>query len=292
MLVIGLTIVAFGTSAPELAMNVVAAASGQTALAFGNVVGSNIANIGLVIGLCALMAPLVVSSRIIRLELPWLIAITVLFLILVWLPPGVAGHMGADRIDGIVLVLACIGISIQWYRIGRRDEQDGLSTESVLESEAQTVPFGDKPLLSWIALVGGLVLLIVGGKAAEQGAVSIATHLDINKVVIGLTIVAVATTLPEIITCVIASRRGHVDLAIGTVVGSNLFNIALVMGVTSLVKPIELPEDGWITLLAMLVFTVLLWPIARMKQAIGRVEGAVLLLLYIAVISWMVMRQM
>ena len=105
MLVIGLTIVAFGTSAPELAMNVVAAASGQTALAFGNVVGSNIANIGLVIGLCALMTPLVVSSRIIRLELPWLIVITALFLALVWLPPGVAGHMGTDRIDGIVLVL-------------------------------------------------------------------------------------------------------------------------------------------------------------------------------------------
>ena len=292
MLVIGLTIVAFGTSAPELAMNVVAAASGQTALAFGNVVGSNIANIGLVIGLCALMTPLVVSSRIIRLELPWLIVITALFLALVWLPPGVAGHMGTDRIDGIVLVLASIGISMQWYWVGRRDLRDGLSTESVLESETQTVPFGDKPLLSWVAMIGGLTLLVVGGKAAEQGAVSIATHLQINEVVIGLTIVAVATTLPEIITCVIASRRGHADLAIGTVVGSNLFNITLVMGITSLVKPIELPEDGWITLLAMLFFTLLLWPIARTKRAIGRIEGVALLLLYIAVISWMVMRQM
>jgi cation:H+ antiporter len=291
MLVIGLTIVAFGTSAPELALNVVAAASGETALAFGNVIGSNIANIGLVIGLCALVAPLAVNSRIIRLELPWLIVVTLVFMLLIWIPPDVAGHMGMGRIDGAAMVLATVLIALHWYRIGRRENQDGLSTESMQECKSQAVPLGNKPLLCWIALIGGLVLLVVGGKAAEQGAVSIATHLQIHEVVIGLTIVAIATTLPEIITCVIASRRGHADLAIGTVVGSNLFNLSLVMGITSLVKPVQLPPDGWMAILAMLFFTMLLWPLARSKRTVGRLEGALLLLLYIAIIGWTAFRQ-
>lgn len=281
-LVIGLTIVAFGTSAPELALNIVAAASGEVGLAFGNVVGSNTANIGLVIGLCALSAPLLVSSRIIRLELPWLMIVTTLFLLLTWLPPGVDGGPGYNQLDGILLVLAVVVIAIHWYRIGRREEGDSLTSEAAETDEVS----GRLARLPWLAVIAGLIMLVGGGKIAELGAVGIAERLGVDQVLIGLTIVAVATTLPEIATCMIAARKGQPDLAVGTVVGSNMFNIVLVMGFTSIVHPVPVPDTGgWWALGAMLVFTLLLWPLALTQRSIGRVEGCVLLLLYVAAIG-------
>ena len=290
-MVIGLTIVAFGTSAPELALNVMAAASGDTGLAFGNVVGSNIANIGLVIGLGALVAPLTVSSRIVRTELPWLIIITLLYILLTWLPPGVDGAAGTDRIDGILLLVGAVLISLQWYRLGRRQQGDQLSTESMQDADDAGEPSGSSLGIAWLALIGGILLLIGGGKLAEEGAVAIAMHLGVDEVVVGLTIVAIATTLPEIMTCVIASKRGHADLAIGTVIGSNLFNLVLVMGVTSLVNPVPMPNDGWLALGIMTFFTLLLWPMARSSRSVGRLEGVALLLCYAAAITWTVIRQ-
>ena len=290
-LVIGLTIVAFGTSAPELALNVIAAASGETGLAFGNVVGSNIANIGLVIGLGALFAPLTVNRRIIRMELPWLIIATVAYILLIWLPPGVDGEYGTDRLDGMLLLIGVVLISFQWYRQGRKEQAHELAADAVGDSTTQEEQPGRSPLIAWLTLIGGITLLIAGGKAAETGAVSIAMHLGVDEVVVGLTIVAVATTLPEITTCVIAARRGHADLAIGTVIGSNLFNLMLVMGVTSLVSPVPMPTDGWLALGIMLCFTVVLWPMARSRRAVGRLEGLALLLCYAGAITWTVIRQ-
>ena len=290
-LIIGLTIVAFGTSAPELALNVMAAASGDTSLAFGNVVGSNIANIGLVIGLSALIAPLTVSSRIIRMELPWLIAITALYLLLIWLPPGVDGVHGTGRLDGILLLIGAVLLGLKWYQIGRREHHDKLATESVQESENHDKEQTGGLALAWVTFIVGILLLVVGGKAAEEGAIAIAVHLGVDEVVVGLTIVAIATTLPEIVTCVIASRKGHADLAVGTVVGSNLFNIILVMGITSLVQPVAMPTDGWLVLGIMFGFTLLLWPLARSNRAVGRLEGLTLLLIYVAAIAWTVVRQ-
>tara|TARA_Y100000589_G_scaffold329708_1_gene377079 strand:- start:4024 stop:5094 length:1071 start_codon:yes stop_codon:yes gene_type:complete len=284
-LVIGLTIVAFGTSAPELALNVVAATNGETGLAFGNVVGSNAANIGLVIGLSALIAPLLVSSRIIRLELPWLMVVTVLFVLQTWLPPGVDGAPGYNRLDGIVLVLAVVTIAFHWYRIGRREQGDALATDAVPPEDDGGL-ISRSPWLCWIALVLGLGMLVAGGKAAEIGAIGIAQMLQVDEVLIGLTIVAIATTLPEIATCVIAARKGQPDLAVGTVVGSNLFNIVLVMGITSIVHPVAVPASGgWWALGAMLVFTLLLWPMALTRRSIGRPEGCLLLVLYAVTIG-------
>jgi cation:H+ antiporter len=286
-LVIGLTVVAFGTSAPELALNIVAAIDGQTGLAFGNVVGSNIANIGLVIGLSALAAPLLVSSRIIKLELPWLMVVTTLFLLLTWLPPGVQNAPGYNRLDGVLLALGAVAIACHWYWLGRREAGDSLSTEAT-ESEVQDRDgqlAGSLPM-SILLVLAGLVLLAGGGRLVEANAVDFAVQLGIGEVLIGLTIVAIATTLPEIATCVIAARRGQPDLAIGTVVGSNLFNIVLVMGLTSMVHPVPVPATGgWWALGAMLVFTLLLWPLALTQRSIGRLEGGLLLLLYLVAIG-------
>ncbi|MAB82144.1 MAG: sodium:calcium antiporter [Phycisphaerae bacterium] len=285
-LVIGLTIVAFGTSAPELALNIVAAVDGQTGLAFGNVVGSNIANVGLVIGISALVAPLLVSSRIIKLELPWLMVITGLFVLLTWLPPGVADAPGYGLLDGILLVLGAVAIAIHWYWIGRRESNDTLSSEAVKSEVDDRSGLIERSVpLSCLLLILGLCLLVGGGKLVEIGAIDAARAMGIGEVLIGLTIVAIATTLPEIATCVIAARNGQSDLAIGTVVGSNLFNLVLVMGFTSIVHPVAVPEiGGWWSLGAMLVFTLLLWPLALTKRSVGRFEGLLLLALYIAFI--------
>jgi len=286
-LVIGLTIVAFGTSAPELALNIVAAIDGKTGLAFGNVVGSNIANIGLVIGISALAAPLLVSSRIIKLELPWLMIVTTLFLLLTWLPPGVQDAPGYNRLDGILLLLGAVAIAFHWYWIGRREAGDSLSNEAT-ESEVQDRDglVAGSLLMSILMVLGGLALLAGGGRLVEVNAVDFAVQLGIGEVLIGMTIVAVATTLPEIATCVIAARRGQPDLAIGTVVGSNLFNIVLVMGLTSIVHPVPVPATGgWWALGSMLVFTLLLWPLALTQRSIGRREGGFLLLLYVLAIA-------
>lgn len=291
-LVIGLTIVAFGTSSPELALNVIAAASEETSLAFGNVVGSNIANIGLVIGLSALVAPLTVNSRILRLELPWLAAVTAGFILLAWLPPGINGEPGTGRVDGAILLLGSLVIAVQWYRLGRREAHDSLPVESMKESDGHEEPVNSRLVISWMTLIAGIMLLVAGGKMAEQGAISIARHLGVEEVLIGLTIVAIATTLPEIMTCIIASRRGHADLAIGTVVGSNLFNILLVMGATSLVHPVVVPPDGWFAIVGMAFFTVLLWPLAVSNRSVGRREGLMLLVLYAGVMTWTVLRQL
>jgi len=280
-LVIGMTVVAFGTSAPELALNVIAAIDGKTSLAFGNVVGSNIANIGLVLGLSALAAPLMISSRIIRLELPWLILVTLVFLLIAWLPPGVEDEAGYNRIDGIILLLGSLFICFQWLRRSEADASDSLATEST----SDTTPGENERLKpgshGMVILLSGLALLLVGGKAAEEGAVAIAEHLGVADLVIGLTIVAIATTLPEILTCVIATRRGHADLAVGTVVGSNLFNIVLVMGVTSIVHPVAIPDNGWWSLAALLFFTMLLLPLARSARTLSRIEGIALLVMYL-----------
>ena len=284
-LLVGMTVVAFGTSAPELALNVMAAIDGQTSLAFGNVVGSNVANISLVLGLSALFAPLMINSRIIRLELPWLIAVTLAFLLVALLPPGVEDKSGYNRIDGFILLLGAALICIQWLRRGEEHASDSLATESSTDVETGKDEQPKSAFLALVLFLLGLAFLLAGGKATEEGAVAIAHHLGVAELVVGLTIVAIATTLPEIFTCVIATRRGHADLAVGTVVGSNLFNIVLVMGITSMVHPVAVPTNGWWSLGAMVFFTLLLLPLARSERTLSRMEGLVLLVMYAAFLA-------
>jgi len=300
-LLIGLTIVAFGTSAPELFFNLAAALGGHADLSFGNVVGSNIANIALVLGLAALAGPLAVSGRVVRKELPLLIVVSAGMLVLAWCGPAIGAgenslHGWADT-GGAIMLGAFALVTWLWYRMGKRDRADPLTSEA--EAEARTE--GRLPLPGGIALfVLGLASLVAGGKLAELGAAGVAQWLGLSQTLIGLTVVAVATSLPEVVTCLIASRKGYADLAVGNVVGSNLFNILLVLGATAVVAPVPVPVEptllgvgrGWWDLLVMLALTLLLLPIASTGQRhIRRWEGAFLLLCYVAYISFSVLRE-
>ena len=289
-LLIGLTVVAFGTSAPELAFNIIAAAGGHSELSFGNIVGSNIANIGLVLGITALISGLNVHSRVVTKELPWLIVVSLAMVALAWLPPGAGGARAFSRLDGVLMCAGFVVFMVVWKRMGQQDRADPLVRELGEEAEEDA----GLALGSAIAFfVAGLVLLVAGGKLAEQGAVSIADSLGLSEALIGLTIVAVATSLPELTTGIIACRSGHPDLAVGNVVGSNIFNLLLVLGVTATVNPVAVPTWGFWDLIAMIVLTLLLLPIALThRQKITRLEGLGLLALYAGYMTFTVLREL
>ncbi len=280
-LFVGLTIVAFGTSAPELVLNVIAASSGHSELSFGNIVGSNIANIGLILGLAALISPLTVHGRVVSKELPWLIAVSVAVAALAWLAPGVGEEQkGFSRIDGAVMLVVFAIFMVSWFRMGRRKNGDPLVRELGEEAAAET----RASLRAAIGLlIVGLAGLVCGGKLAETGAVEIAQRLGLSQALIGLTVVAFATSLPELATAIIACRQGHHDLAVGNVVGSNFFNLLFVLAVTAIIAPVAMPAKwGPWDLAVMIVITILLLPMAiSHRRRITRWEGAILLGVYV-----------
>ncbi len=286
---IGLTLVAFGTSSPELAFNIIAAVNDHPELSFGNVVGSNIANFGLVLGIAALLKPLAVHGRVVRRELPWLIVVSFAVMTLALAPPGPGGK-GFGRLDGALLLAGFAWFMLGWSRLGRREAADPLIRE--LGEEAATEK-GPSTRLAWLFVVGGLVGLVLGGKLSETGAVGIARWAGLSEALIGLTIVAVATSLPELTASVIACRKGHDDLAIGNLVGSNFFNLLLVLGATALVAPVSLPAGtGLADLIAMNVITLLLLPVAMSNRfTVTRPEGGLLLGLYLVYMAWRVVRE-
>ena len=228
-LIIGLTVVAFGTSAPETAVSVQAAWNGSGDIAIGNVVGSNIANVLLILGLTAAVAPLVVSRQLIRLDVPLMIGASLLTYALAW-------DGALSRIDGAVLflcVLAYTGFLIVSSRRNNAPADDEFAKEFGLEETA-------KPHASLInagLVIAGLVLLVTGSNFLVEGAVALARALGLSELVIGLTVIAIGTSLPELATSILAAIRGERDIAVGNIVGSNLFNLLCVLGLASLVSP-------------------------------------------------------
>jgi cation:H+ antiporter len=293
-LLIGLTVVAFGTSSPELGFNIIAALSGNGDLSFGNVVGSNIANISLALGIGAILMPLTLNSRVLRRELPLAIFASIAMICLGWISiastsadePGLRMF---DRIDGAVLLFCFLLCTVGWYLLAKNERADSLVTEA---SDEVPEPRDGALLIPSVQIVIGLALLLIGGKATETGAVGVATALGVAQSVIGLTIVAFATSLPEIVTTLFAVKRGHADLAVGNIIGSNLFNILLVLGATALCVPVPVPEPhGGTDMLIMLGLTLLLLPLAGLKQRrIVRWQGAVLLAIYAGYITFTVIR--
>jgi cation:H+ antiporter len=281
-LMIGLTVVAFGTSSPELALNMVAVTDSPE-LAWGNIVGSNMANVGLVLGLACLISPLMVRGAALHRDLPLVLGATALFTALVFLPSAAEQIAGLDRRDGIVLLAGFLIVLALWYRAGRRDMNDPLVTEG------QRADTGRSTAASVSLLVGGLLLLLGGAWAAERGAVDIARHIGLSEAVIGLTIVAVATSLPEVATALIAVRKNENDIAVGTVLGSNLFNIVLIMGLSATVHDIPMPSGGGVALGAMCLFTLALVWLYRPKRMLGRGWGAMVLASWVAIMVWSVL---
>jgi len=287
-LTIGLTLVAFGTSAPELALNVAAALGGATALTFGNMTGSSLTNVGLVLGLSALVRPVKVHSSLLRRELPVLLGTVVLLLALSWLPGHLdtAGRLGLSRVDGVVLLGGFLGFVGMMLRAARQPAKVGAAYAGEATEAARR-----EPLLSWqlasVMVCGGLVLLGLGGKLGETGAVGAAQALGMSQQLIGLTVVSLATTLPELVTSLMAVRRGQTDMALGNVVGSNIFNLLFILGTASVIATVPLPVGGTLILLAVLGFTLLLFPLSiSFDWTITRPEGLLLLVLYLAFMGW------
>jgi cation:H+ antiporter len=273
--VIGMVLVGFGTSAPELTVNLAALYQGRYDLAIGNVVGSNIANIGLILGISALVAPLVVQMRLVRVETPLLIVVSLGFLLLC-----LDGSL--SRLDGLILLLGFTGL-ITLVAMDMKQEP-----QAVQDELADSVP-QDTRDMAWVIVrcIGGLAGLVIGAQLMVESAVAIARILGMSELVIGLTIVAIGTSLPELASSVIAALRGQVDIALGNVLGSCLFNLLLIIGVTASIHP--LPVGG--TLMAvelpvMLIFAIALLPMMLRRMAIGKTEGLVLLSGYVGFIGW------
>nr|WP_164933261.1 calcium/sodium antiporter [Corallococcus coralloides] len=287
-LTVGLTLVAFGTSAPELALNVAAASSGATALTFGNMTGSSLTNIGMVLGLSALVRPVKVQSSLLRRELPVLLGTVCLLLALCWLPGalGQKGPLGLTRADGAVLLCGFAGFVGMLLRAARQPVRVGAPLAEAVSEAARREPLMSWPLAT-VMVLGGLALLGIGGNLGEQGAVGAALSLGLSQQLVGLTVVSVATTLPELVTSLMAVRRGQSDMALGNIVGSNIFNLLFILGTAALIRTVPLPPGGTVILLAVLGFTLLLFPLSiTFDWTITRPEGLLLFMLYLAFMGW------
>jgi len=301
-LLIGLTLVAWGTSAPEFSLNVISALKGHGDLAVGNVVGANICNMSLVLGLCALMQPLLVNDRIVRVEV-WVNA----GVLVIFAGAGLAGFLG--RLDGAIMLAIFAVYSVTTIIAAKRESSQGRAGaamagirssmagdgSALMEGADADTPDNqgdayEKPPLGWLAIVfffiGGLALLTAGGSIASDGATDIALGLGVPVAVVGVTIVSIGTTLPELATSVIATRRGSADLAVGNVIGSCLFNCGAVFGVAGLIG--TPPVDGALALplIYMGILAIVLIPISRTRgRTISRVEGGGLLASYVVFLA-------
>ena len=289
-LVIGLTVVAFGTSAPELAVNVIAAVRDQGAISFGNIIGSNMANIGLIVGLTAILQPIVIKDVVIRRELPMMLLATAGVLAMGFdnaLSSGGAVRPFEDfytRSDGILLLM--FFLVFLYYTVGDFVRPRSSSEE---ETEGNETPADSQSAL-WRSIgvtTLGLVLLVSGAEFTVDAAVNLARALGVSEELIGLTLVAVGTSLPELVASVAATIRGHAELAIGNVVGSNIFNLLLVLGVTSIVRPVPVPPGGHTDLLVVTSLSLVLFGVSvSYRQEIVRTEACVLLAVYLGYLGW------
>jgi cation:H+ antiporter len=270
-LVVGLTVVAFATSTPELASSLIAVARGSTDIAVGNVVGSNTANIGLILGAAALVDPITAHAKFLVREMPVLLGVSLLLALVI--------GDGVTRVEGLILV-ALIAPYI-WLLLRDRE----LATvEAQFAEEYRSAP--GRPLEATALVVGGIFLLVAGAGALIEGAVEMARSFGISERVIGVSLVAAGTSLPELATSVVAAMRREGDIALGNVVGSNVFNILAVLGITATVTPLAaVAESMTVDVLVMLGFTLLLAPLAISGQVINRWEGALLLVGYAAYIT-------
>ncbi|MFH0782173.1 MAG: calcium/sodium antiporter [Pseudomonadota bacterium] len=281
LLLIGMVVVGFGTSAPEILVSALAAADGNPGIALGNAYGSNIANIALILGLTALLCPIAVSSQILRKELPILLGVTALTALLLW--DGVI-----TRTDALVLLVVFTVLMGWTIRQGRRTKSDALASDIDQQLEVRATPL--RQAIQW--LVVGLVLLIASSRLLVWGAVQIAVGFGVSDIIIGLTIVAIGTSLPELASSIIAARKGEHDIVLGNVVGSNLFNTLAVVGLAGIIQPLTVgPEVLARDVTVMAVLTVSLFIFGYGFHGMGRInrfEGVILVGCYIGYVGTLV----
>jgi cation:H+ antiporter len=267
-LAIGLTVVAFGTSMPELVVSIDAALSGANDISIGNVVGSNIANIALILGLVAILRPATVHAKIVRIDAPIMVLVSLLLLAVL-----IDGR--ASRAEGAALLAGLVAYLIFTFWEASR-ESDPVRREFETAAPASH----SRTSTSLVLVVVGVALLVAGGHLLVTAAIALAEMLPVSQAVIGLTIVAIGTSLPEVATSAVAAARGQGDIAIGNVVGSNIFNILGILGMTAIIRPLEMGDISWVDLGVMVALAAVLATLLFARRRLGRVEGFLLLASY------------
>ena len=273
-LVIGLTIVAFGTSSPELLVSLQAVLNGNSDISLGNVIGSNIGNIGLILAVSALIRPLTVQMQIIKREIPFMIFVSVLITIVIII----------FSVFSFMLGIVFTAILIAYIFITLKNSKNEKFVTTDLPSIKKEVSL----LVSVFFVLGGLLSLIIGSDLFVKGSVSLAKIFGVSDLVIGLTIVAIGTSLPELVTSVVAAIKNETDIAIGNVVGSNIFNILGILGITGIVGKLSLESINLVDLGALLLFALIILPLSKTQFVLQRWEGGLLLALYVGYISYLI----
>lgn len=274
-LIIGLTIVAMGTSLPECAVSISAAIAGNTGVAVGNAVGSNIFNLMVVCGVCALFCPLTVSRGTLTGEFPFSVIVAAVLMVLGWL------GMTLGHIDGFILLVLFVGFLLWMIRSAQKARN---------ESEAED-EYEIRPIWQCIVyIVGGAAAIAAGGQLVVNAASAIATSFGMSQNLIGLTIVAFGTSLPELATSVVAARKHEVDMALGNVIGSNIFNILFVLGVAAAIHPMVFQMENIIDIIVLVVMSIIVLCFAWTKQKLVRWEGFTMLVMYAAYVVYICLR--
>lgn len=274
-LIIGMTIVAMGTSLPETSVSIAASINNQNTLAVSNVVGSNIFNLMVVLGVCAVMCELQVSKDVLKRDYPFSVICAILLL--------VAGCIGMTlgRVDGIIFLVIFVGFLFVLIKSAMDARKRGEISEKEREMNEEISEMKEQPVWkSILYIVGGAIAIKYGGDWVVDGASTIATSFGISATLVGLTICSVGTSLPELVTSIVAARKNELDMAIGNVVGSNVFNILMVLGIAASVSPITFLTENVIDIIILLVFSLITWLFCVTKKKIGRVEGITMLVLY------------
>lgn len=287
-IIIGLTIVAMGTSLPETAVSVSASLAGNNELAVSNVVGSNIFNLMVVIGVCAILATVNVARETIRRDIPLSLICAGLLMLLGIVGLGDKTGMTLGHLDGVLFIVffACyiiymVRTAMKASKEGKKVEIEGGSDEEI---KLVSVP------VSILFIIGGAIAIAVGGDVTVDAASRIASDLGMSQTLIGLTIVSIGTSLPELVTSIVAARKNEVDMALGNAIGSNIFNILMVLGIASAISPISIITENIIDLCVLIVFTICAWIFAGTKKKIGRAEGLCMVALYAAYAVYIIVR--
>lgn len=285
-IIIGLTIVAMGTSLPETAVSVAASLADNNELAVSNVVGSNIFNLMMVLGICALLTPVAVQEDTIRRDIPFSAVCAVLLLGL-----GVIGiadptGMALGHLDGIIMLILFVAYIIILVRKALQSRKQDASKDTEEDGDAVVLSIPK----SLLFIVGGGIAIVLGGDLTVDAATRVALDFGMSQTLVGLTIVSIGTSLPELVTSIVAARKKQVDMAFGNAIGSNVFNILMVLGIASAISPIAFIMENIIDIVMLLAFTVIAWFFAGTKRQISRKEGTVMLVLYAAYTAYIFIR--
>lgn len=275
-LVVGLTVVAYGTSMPELIVSVKSALAGQSGIAVGNVVGSNIFNIGVILGVASIICPIKVNFQLVKMDVPIMLFVTLL--VMFFFRDGRLARWEAGVLFAGILL----------YSVGSIIYAKRTTTPDVTAEFEESLEHSKKPLWMDISFIlGGLVILVIGSRLLVDGSISLARAFGVSEAVIGLTIVAAGTSTPELAASIVAALKKEPDIAIGNIVGSNIYNILCILGAAGLIAPINAGGVAWTDMFVMLGVSVLLLPILWTGFVIKRWEGAVLIVIYLGYLAWL-----